>query len=567
MCGIGGFFSKNPELDTERHNAKTAKQRFDIYTLLSNRGAGSNGCVGTNGPEMNDFERIREQGSIAETLHTEEICSVLKGSNMNIFHTRFPTNGGEEDLSNVQPIIAYLSGDEIKIFDGGNGNQFSQDIFSGGNVLALAHNGEIRIPKSEDIFSNYGFEANIPENRSDSTLLAAYLLAAIKSTEGDMKKAMKLLHKEVAGAYSIVAVTDIKDVFKGAFAYSEGTHPLAIAETPDFFAVASETGHLTSAQIGISNVKLIASGALHTFAWSDELYGTLVHNTETITNRTNPSCFFEGPIYLQDVSSLCGGLPPQVFDKKFFHYLQNPEEISDYEPTKAAKMQASKPHTSKEIREILGQWFYMIRGRDIPEECTNITGVPKSGISFANGIAQESQENGNRKMRHEETMTINPLYMKANICPRDFLDSQKKRTKNDVPKFIFYEMPEQIMLCDDSIVTGLTLKKIITEVRQYGAKKIYVASASPPVIGSCISGVNMKDGHRMTNTIYPEEDYRALCKLVLDDLKNLEEGAAEFLGADNVLYMPLRAMELLLGPKYALSCVGGTAKCGTQVAL
>ncbi|WP_170514592.1 amidophosphoribosyltransferase [Ruegeria atlantica] len=54
-----------------------------------------------------------------------------------------------------------------------------------------------------------------------------------------------------------------------------------------------------------------------------------------------------------------------------------------------------------------------------------------------------------------------------------------------------------VLLIDDSIVRGNTIKKIVQMCREAGAKKVYIASASPPVKFPNVYGIDMPTKHEL----------------------------------------------------------------------
>lgn len=81
-----------------------------------------------------------------------------------------------------------------------------------------------------------------------------------------------------------------------------------------------------------------------------------------------------------------------------------------------------------------------------------------------------------------------------------------------------------VLLIDDSIVRGNTLHKIVEMCREAGAKKVYVASASPPVKYPNVYGIDMPTRHeliahnRSTEEICAEIGADGLIYQKLDDL-------------------------------------------------
>jgi len=80
---------------------------------------------------------------------------------------------------------------------------------------------------------------------------------------------------------------------------------------------------------------------------------------------------------------------------------------------------------------------------------------------------------------------------------------------------------KNVLLVDDSIVRGTTSKQIIQMAREAGAKKVYIASAAPPVRYPNVYGIDM-----------PAAD-----ELVAFDRS--EEEIAKFIGADWLIYQDL----------------------------
>ncbi len=557
MCGIGAVIPKRNNLKTSAMNKKARK----INNSLTSRGNSSSGVVVINSNPFNYYlNRARSNCSFEDSEPLQEFYKSLTKSHPILAHTRFITDGGS-DIKNAQPLIAYSSdGESINIFNEieTSGN-YVNDTFHQGNSLCLVHNGEITIPKIDDILSSRGHTHNPEDSESDSNLLTAYLLSSLIENDSSIVEAMKEIENDVSGSYSLIGAANTEN-FNGFFAYTDGRRCLAIAETPDFFAVASETEHLIGVGINKKYVHMMEPGELYTFEYN---YGRVKYNKHHITDNIKPGCFFEDPVYLRMHTSACNPLPPQIFDPKFISVLNGTIPIENYIPSEEAVAKSKQTHACMCARELIGQWFFRLRGDEIPKEYKTIVGVPKSGLSFKDGIVMESGEPGNHLVIGRQLIDVNPVY-KNESCPRSFLSPQDEREENPIEKLIYRKMPDYVILSEDSIVTGTTIKDVIKKCYENGAKHIILTVGSPQIIYPCRDGINMKDGRQFAQQMYPDKTPPEIRDLVVNNLASFEEDAAKYLGIDKVMYMPLKPLELLLGKRYSFGCVGGTP-CSYQI--
>ena len=146
-------------------------------------------------------------------------------------------------------------------------------------------------------------------------------------------------------------------------------------------------------------------------------------------------------------------------------------------------------------------------------EIDSIIPVPDSARPVALEVANATG------IRYREGLVKNRYVGRTFIMPGQAERQKSVRRKlNAIP----LEMKGlNIMLIDDSIVRGNTIKKIVEMCRAAGANKVYVASASPPVKFPNVYGIDMPTKHEL-----------------VADRRNLEEIRVE-LGADALIYQKL----------------------------
>ena len=83
-----------------------------------------------------------------------------------------------------------------------------------------------------------------------------------------------------------------------------------------------------------------------------------------------------------------------------------------------------------------------------------------------------------------------------------------------------------MVVVDDSIARGTTLRKIVQMLRRGGAREIHVRIGCPPVVAPCYYGVDMKTREQFiaNNKTMPEiAEYLTADSLGYISLKGLEE--------------------------------------------
>ena len=186
-----------------------------------------------------------------------------------------------------------------------------------------------------------------------------------------------------------------------------------------------------------------------------------------------------------------------------------------------------------EIREAFGKNL-VYENWDVVNECDIIMSVPETGDDPAMGVHEASKLRWERASRRHRYVTERAFIS---------LDNERFSTIDKKINILGSKVAgKNIIICEDSIVRGDTTKIIIDKLRKSGAKKVFVFSTYPRVIGPCFYGIDM--------STYKE----------LVGVKNSPEEIAKIIGADGVCYQSVdKLVEAIeqTGEQLCLACVTG----------
>lgn len=186
-----------------------------------------------------------------------------------------------------------------------------------------------------------------------------------------------------------------------------------------------------------------------------------------------------------------------------------------------------------------GKSLYLARieaGKELAREAgidgDIVIGAPDSGTIPAIGYAEES------KIPYAEGLIKNRYVGRTFIEPTQELREQGVRIKLNVLK----ENVEgkKIILVDDSIVRGTTIKRTVEMLRNAGAKEIHVRISSAAVLNSCYLGMDT-----------PNRENLIAAQMSVEEIKDL-------IGADSLKYLSLEGLLKASGGKeFCTGCLDG----------
>jgi len=310
--------------------------------------------------------------------------------------------------------------------------------------MALAHNGNLTnaAELAKDI-KKHDFR-HLNTTSDSEVLLNVFSLALRKQrperlTPEHVFRAVKTVFKRCKGAYSAVALIGGHGIV--AFRDPHGIRPLQIGRR----------------RIGIKYEYMVASENTAFKALDYEFMRDIKPGEVVFIDASNR-------LHARVVRK--GELNPCIFE---WVYLAAPDSTIDEVNVYKARVRMGEA-LAKQIKKA---------GIKID----SVIPIPDTGRPAAAGLADKL------KVRYREGFVKNRYIGRTFIMPGQEV---RKRSLNFKLHPIDLEFRNNnVLLVDDSIVRGNTSKKIVEMARKAGAKKVYFASAAPPIIGPDPYGIDL----------------------------------------------------------------------------
>jgi len=279
----------------------------------------------------------------------------------------------------------------------------------------------------------------------------------------------------VKGAYAVVAMIAGHGML--AFRDPHGIRPLIIGRADTDrgveFLVASES--VTLDTLGFKVMRDVAPGEAILVDESGNF-----HNKQCADNPVLSPCIFE------------------------FVYLARPDSVIDGISVYEARRNMGRSLADK------------ILAMGLRDEIDVVIPIPDSSRSSALEVAAKL------KRQYTEGFIKNRYIGRTFIMPGQ--EMRKKSVRHKLNAMAVEFRDKNVLLVDDSIVRGTTSREIVQMARESGARKVFFASAAPPVLYPNVYGIDMPTRSELIATGRTEDEIAAA------------------IGADRVIYQDLDAL-------------------------
>ena len=274
------------------------------------------------------------------------------------------------------------------------------------------------------------------------------IAALVARDPAPLEQAVAHAMARLEGAYSVTALSEgVLVAFRDPF----GFRPLTLGRLGDDWVIASETCALDL--IGAEVVRDVRPGEA---VWIDD---DGLHAAQAVPSGRNALCIFEH-VYFARPDSQLGGV-----------------EVHGARVRMGVRL-----------------------AREAPVEADLVIGIPDSGTPAAIGYSKESG------------IPFNEALIKNRYVARTFIQPDQEMREQGI-RIKFNPLGEvegkRIVVVDDSIVRGNTMRQLVSMLDDAGAAEVHVRVSSPPVVSPCFYGIDMADEDELAAAHRSVEEMRA----------------------------------------------------------
>ena len=346
--------------------------------------------------------------------------------------------------------------------------------------MAIAHNGNLS--NAAELRSALELSGAIFHTSSDTETIA-YIVTKERLSAPSIEEALSRAMNVLDGAYSLILMSPQKLICARD---PYGFRPLCYGQTEDgSYIVASESCALKA--VGAKFIRDVEPGEILVFG-----------KNGVISDRRH-----------------CGKKPKKlcVFE---YVYFARPDSDIDGRSVHAARMTAGRILANADCGKITADL---------------VIGVPDSGIDAALGYAQGSG------IPYDIGLIKNKYIGRTFIDPGD--RSDRVRIKLSAVESVV--KGKEIVLIDDSIVRGTTSGRIVSLLREAGAKKIHMRVSAPPFLYPCFYGTDIDSSDNLIACHHSTEEI------------------AKIIGADSLRFLSVDALkEVSMQKDFCCACFDGS---------
>ena len=365
---------------------------------------------------------------------------------------------------------------------GSNDVNDSQPFYTSNPVnITLAHNGTLTNSESirKNLLKTHFCQFNTNSDSEALMHLFAYELYKTnfrKLNTSHVFRALKSIYEKCSGGFSVVAL--ISGIGIVAFRDPNGIRPLSLGTKNKSYMIASESSALTA--LDFETVEDIKPGEAIILNENGELMRRRV-----VRKSSHTPCLFE------------------------FVYFSRPDSSIDDISIHKSRLRMGDFLGDKILKE-----------------------YPKLNVDVVIPIPDTSRTSA-MQVAYKLGVKYREGFMKNRYIGRTFImPGQRNRKRSVKQKLNPIEIEfkdKRVLLVDDSIVRGHTSKNIVKMVKKCGAKKVFLASASPPIRHQNIYGIDMPATTELVahkRSVKEIKRYIKADELIYQNLEDLKRSAS-----------------------------------------